>query len=1388
MTQEGDHNYDEAGVPQPFFSGGEGDPTASYGGQGLGPGAQIGRYKLLDILGEGGYGIVYLAQQERPIRRRVALKIVKPGMDSKQVIARFEVEKQALALLDHPNLAHVYDAGTTEAGRPYFAMEYIEGLPITEYCDREKLDVRQRLRLFQQVCHAVQHAHQKGIIHRDLKPSNILVTVTGGEPLVKVIDFGIAKALAEPLTQKTLYTQQGQFIGTPDYMSPEQAEMDAQGVDTRSDVYSLGVVLYELLTGVLPFDPDELRTGGLAHIQAVLRDQEPKTPSTRLTGLGEETRNIAERRGTNSKALARSLQQELEWIPLKAMRKERSRRYQSASEFAGDIEDYLQGRPLSAGPESVAYRSKKFVQRHIGAVAAIAVIVTSLLGGFTVSTTMYLKAERSRVVADESRTTAETAQAAEAAQRHAAEDERDRAVKAESQAHTLLAKSYEQQGQHCLESGRLDEALLHLAEALQMNDLLSTRLLLAKGIGQHGLALNLEIGQKPIVWAAQEDSGHTRRFAVSPDRSRYALVDSSHSNVTIYDTSDGKPLTRLTIPEVEQLILTPDNKHIVARGTHDSTYHQLTIFDLDSGSQVSSVTRASVDVNVFYGDLDTPMPVREGSRRVYSSICMGPKGDWFAFADLANSQSGSESVLKLWDLRTRELNVSQAGYFDGPITAIADSPRRPQDGRDGGGTLLFTLHYSHTCHRWRLPSLTHRDSFDWDFRHGGFSPCGRWIWGQENQHVELMDRRLNIRTISVDRTEAIGFSPDGDRLITKQAQDPCNTSALSKGSVISLWNTEPSQLVSQLQYSEVVNWHFTPDSERLVTEHASGQVRVWWSEHGTLIFTTPVTRNLKVVDISCDSSMLLTRDVNRPEQTQLWDLSSGDSCELNVPYGDAQDLSHGFSVSELDTVFAYSHIPPGDSARFNADGTCLVTPTDLIPIWIRTLAPERLKCFVDAHVSLRLEDGRTRHASPKELLASRLQHYQAVGCLTSPETIDVALDLTTHCIQTGQLHEARQIIGDLRSALPADDQGNHQRVQEAMRELSRAYFSRGTVAERQGRYKAAIADLQVAIVLHPDDSRALCALAWLQAICPEKDVRQPERALDNAEGACRLTNWDHWDCLSTYAVALAGRRRFSEAAGWQEKALQVLPNSEQDRWRENYQHRLSMFRQEKGYDQRHFWGLPTRHLVGWWRFDEGVGRVAKDSSGNGLDGALLGDIQWELDSLRRGLHFDGDGSYVDCGVHPAFDIADAITVTAWIKAADDSHVEWRGVIVAKGTWAFTKRRKPSVLDFFCQGVFTDVGSLDFSGIAGDSPIETDRWHHIAAVFDGKTLCLYLDGREDAVELASGNMRVLPEKPLCIGSYPGELWDCWKGVVDDVRIYRRALNAEEVASLYEQTKL
>ncbi|MCP4262555.1 MAG: protein kinase [Planctomycetes bacterium] len=348
------------------------------------PGGHVGRYMLLSVLGEGGMGIVYLAEQVEALRRQVALKVIKPGMDSKQVIARFEAERQALALLDHPNIAHVHDAGSTDSGRPYFVMEYVKGLPITEHCDKHKLTIEARLDLFLQVCQAVHHAHQKGIIHRDIKPSNILVSTVDDKPVPKIIDFGIAKAVSQPLTDSTLFTtEQGQLVGTPEYMSPEQA--GSKDVDMQTDVYSLGLVLYRLLVGALPFDTKELLKQGYDEIRRKIREDEPSKPSMRFAGLGREATEIARNRQTDIASLRRLLTKDLDWITMKALEKDPARRYATASDFAADIGRYLRAEPVLAGPPGMVYRLSKLVRRHRAPVMVglgAAALVASVMGLF----------------------------------------------------------------------------------------------------------------------------------------------------------------------------------------------------------------------------------------------------------------------------------------------------------------------------------------------------------------------------------------------------------------------------------------------------------------------------------------------------------------------------------------------------------------------------------------------------------------------------------------------------------------------------------------------------------------------------------------------------------------------------------------------------------------------------------------------------------------------------------------------------------------------------------------------------------------------------------------------------------------------------------------------
>jgi serine/threonine protein kinase/tetratricopeptide (TPR) repeat protein len=391
-------NLDRAGN---FLTQAEGAPSDQVAGLSLTserPGDRIGRYKLLERIGEGGCGVVYMAQQEEPVRRRVALKIIKLGMDTRSVIARFEAERQALALMDHPNIAKVHDAGATETGRPYFVMELVRGVKITEYCDEKNLSTVQRLDLFVKVCQAVQHAHQKGIIHRDIKPTNTLVTVNDGVAVPKIIDFGIAKATTDQrLTDKTVFTAFEQFIGTPAYMSPEQAELTSVDIDTRSDIYSLGVLLYELLTGKTPFDSKELLQAGLDEMRRTIRDKEPPTPSTRVSTMhGDELTTTAKRRGLEPPKLINQLRGDLDWIVMKCLEKDRARRYETANGLAMDIQRHLTNEPVLASPPSAFYRLQKLVRRNQVLYAAAGAVLLALVLGLGLSTFLFMKERAGR--------------------------------------------------------------------------------------------------------------------------------------------------------------------------------------------------------------------------------------------------------------------------------------------------------------------------------------------------------------------------------------------------------------------------------------------------------------------------------------------------------------------------------------------------------------------------------------------------------------------------------------------------------------------------------------------------------------------------------------------------------------------------------------------------------------------------------------------------------------------------------------------------------------------------------------------------------------------------------------------------------------------------------
>jgi serine/threonine protein kinase len=493
----------------------------------------VGPYRLLQPIGEGGMGEVWLAEQQQPVRRQVALKVIKAGMDTRQVIARFEAERQALALMDHPGIATVFDGGATSQGRPYFAMEYVKGEPITTYCDRHRLTTGERVRLFALVCDAVQHAHQKGVIHRDLKPSNILVTIRDDGPVPKIIDFGVAKATAMSLTDRSLFTELGALIGTPAYMSPEQAEMTGLDIDTRTDVYALGVVLYELLTGALPFDRKMLRQAGLDEIRRIIREEEPPKPSTRLTQLGPASTDSAQNRHTEVSRLAGQLRGDLDWITMRALEKDRTRRYATANALATDLRRHLDDEPVSAGPPSAIYRTRKLVRRHRAAVAATVALVVALVG---VAATLAVQARRI------------------AAQRDIAARERDRAERVSAFLVSLFKAATPDRAKGDTVTARelLDRGQQRLREELK--DQPQIRAALLHSIGEAYGAL----GREEAAEAAFTEALTVRRSATGRDRADLAdtLNGLAGTFYTRGDLQRGEPLYREAL-QIRREVLGP---------------------------------------------------------------------------------------------------------------------------------------------------------------------------------------------------------------------------------------------------------------------------------------------------------------------------------------------------------------------------------------------------------------------------------------------------------------------------------------------------------------------------------------------------------------------------------------------------------------------------------------------------------------------------------------------------------------------------------------------------------------------------------------------------------------------------------------------------------------
>jgi WD40 repeat protein/serine/threonine protein kinase len=948
-------SHDEAGdfLKEPLVAT---SPSIAEASITEGPGTLIGRYKLLQQIGEGGFGNVYMAQQKEPVRRKVALKIIKLGMDSKEIIARFEAERQALALMDHPNIARVLDAGATQTGRPYFVMELVNGVAIGEFCDKNRLSTRPRLELFIAVCQAVQHAHQKGVIHRDLKPSNILVTLHDGKPVPKVIDFGVAKAINQELTEKTLFTAFGHMVGTPQYMSPEQAELSGLDVDTRSDIYSLGVVLYELLTGTTPLEAKQLRHAAYAELQRLIREEEAPRPSQRVSALGEWLSVVAQDRKCDPVQLQRLLRGELDWIVMKALDKDRTRRYETANSLARDLQHYLADEPVEACPPTVGYRLHKFARKNRSLLMTAASFAAVLLLGATVSIWQAVLATQAETRANDN------AQQA-AAQKLEAQEQAEKVKELNAKLRATLYAAQMNLAQNALDARGIErvEELLEL----QRPKLGETDL---RNFEWHYLYR--------VSHAEFHLRGHTSNVnCVAYSRDGKRLASGGADDVIVWDAQTGKLLLRFTAVDkgaVSSVAYSPDGKHLATAcnfwdAAKKSICGEAKVWDAESGKEIhflqghagginsvafcpggNRLATGSVDKTVKVWDAQAGKEIMslKGHTQEVVNVAFSPDGKRLASSSgqgagsgetiLWNAESGdklytlnagnlsvafspdskrlasnSMSKVTVWNVQTgKELFTTKkisggvlcvAFSPDGKRLATGASDMRSSEGHpnQGGDVKIWDAESGQEL----VTLLAHPGS--WGVK-VAFSPDGKHLASAGNKSVKVWDTQARpnpriLKTVKADDpflppyafVRGVSFSPDGKRLATSTENKSFGKGPQSQGGDVKIWDALTGQELFTLPVFDA-KVVFSPDGKRLATT-AKGAVNLWDAKTGKELFSM---KGNAAIAFSSDGKYLASGGSTGPGGGMaivMWDTHTGELLPTFEGYKNGPLLNVAFS-------------------------------------------------------------------------------------------------------------------------------------------------------------------------------------------------------------------------------------------------------------------------------------------------------------------------------------------------------------------------------------------------------------------------------------------------------------------------------------------------------------